>query len=391
MNIKPKDAVIIDAVRTPMGKSKGGMFRFVRAENLSAAVIEALFIRNPNIKPEEVEDVIWGCANQTLEQGFNVSRNSSLLTRIPHTAGGQTINRLCGSSMQALHSAAQAIQTNNGDVFVIGGVEHMGHVEMSHGIDLNPTMSLHVAKASNMMGLTAEMLGRMNGITREQQDAFSLRSHQLAHKASIDGGFNNEIISVEGHDQNGFLVACNKDEVIRPDTNLAALANLKPVFDPKNGTVTAGSSSALSDGASALMVMSYEKALALGLKPLAVIRSMAIAGVDPAIMGYGPVPATQKALKRAGLTLDDIEIVELNEAFAAQSLAVLKDLKLLDKMDEKVNLHGGAIALGHPLGCSGARITTTLLNVMQQKDKQFGLATMCIGLGQGIATVIERM
>jgi acetyl-CoA acyltransferase len=391
MNIKPKDAVIIDAVRSPMGKSKGGMFRFVRAENLSATVIEALFIRNPNIKAEEVEDVIWGCANQTLEQGFNVGRNSSLLTRIPHTAGGQTINRLCGSSMQALHSAAQAIQTNNGDVFVIGGVEHMGHVEMAHGIDLNPTMSLHVAKASNMMGLTAEMLGRMNGITREQQDAFSLRSHQLAHKASIDGGFNNEIISVEGHDQNGFLVSCNKDEVIRPDTNLAALANLKPVFDPKNGTVTAGSSSALSDGASALMVMSYEKSQQLGLKPLAIIRSMAIAGVDPAIMGYGPVPATQKALKRADLTLDDIEIVELNEAFAAQSLAVLKDLKLLDKMDEKVNLHGGAIALGHPLGCSGARITTTLLNVMQQKDKQFGLATMCIGLGQGIATVIERV
>jgi acetyl-CoA acyltransferase len=179
--------------------------------------------------------------------------------------------------------------------------------------------------------------------------------------------------------------------VIRPDTNLAALANLKPVFDPKNGTVTAGSSSALSDGASALMVMSYEKSQQLGLKPLAIIRSMAIAGVDPAIMGYGPVPATQKALKRADLTLDDIEIVELNEAFAAQSLAVLKDLKLLDKMDEKVNLHGGAIALGHPLGCSGARITTTLLNVMQQKDKQFGLATMCIGLGQGIATVIERV
>lgn len=390
MSLNPNDVVIVDAVRTPMGKSKNGMFRNVRAEKLSANLIEALKERNPGWKVEQTEDVIWGCVNQTLEQGMNIARNISLLAGMPRTTAAQTVNRLCGSSMQALHMAAQGIMTGNGDVFVIGGVEHMGHVGMMHGIDLNPESSKHTAKASNMMGLTAEMLGKLHGINRQQQDEFGARSHQLAWEATQEGRWKNEIVPIEGHDANGNKVLCEIDEVIRPETTVESLSGLRPVFDPKGGTVTAGTSSALSDGASALLVMSAAKAEEMGLKPRAKIRSMAVAGCDAAIMGYGPVPATQKALARAGLTMDDIDYVELNEAFAAQSLPVAKDLKLLDKMD-KVNLNGGAIALGHPLGCSGARITGTLLNVMEWKDGQLGLATMCIGLGQGIATVIERV
>ncbi|MEY1661405.1 acetyl-CoA C-acyltransferase FadA [Isoalcanivorax beigongshangi] len=391
MSLNPKDVVIVDAVRTPMGKSRNGMYRNVRAEKLSAELINALRVRNPNWNTAETEDVIWGCVNQTKEQGMNIARNIALLADMPRTTAAQTVNRLCGSSMQALHMAAQAIMTGNGDVFVVGGVEHMGHVAMDHGIDLNPEASKHVAKASNMMGLTAEMLGRMHGISRLQQDEFAVRSHQKAWEATVEGRWKNEIVPIEGHDANGFKVLCEIDEVIRKETTLEGLQGLRPVFDPRNGTVTAGTSSALSDGASALLVMSAERAQALGLKPRAKIRSMAVAGCDAAIMGYGPVPATQKALARAGLKIDDIDYFELNEAFAAQSLPVLKDLKLMDKLEERVNLNGGAIALGHPLGCSGARITGTLLNVLEWKGGTLGLATMCIGLGQGIATVIERV
>jgi acetyl-CoA acyltransferase len=391
MSLNPRDVVIVDAVRTPMGKSRNGQFRNVRAEKLSALLIEGLMKRNPNWNSAETEDVIWGCVNQTLEQGMNIARNLSLLAGMPRTAGGQTVNRLCGSSMQALHSAAQAIMTGNGDVFVIGGVEHMGHVAMTHGVDMAPEISKHAAKASAMMGLTAEMLGRMHGISRQQQDEFALRSHKLAWEATLEGRWKNEIVPIEGHNADGFKTLCEIDEVIRQDATLESLSSLRPVFDPKSGTVTAGSSSALSDGASAMLVMSAERAKALGLKPRAKIRAMAVAGCDAAIMGYGPVPATQKALKRAGLKIDDMDFIELNEAFAAQSLPCVKDLKLMDKVDEKVNLNGGAIALGHPLGCSGARITGTLLNIMEAKDGTLGLATMCIGLGQGIATIIERV
>src|SRR3990167_2794609 len=391
MSLNPRDAVIVDAVRTPMGKSKNGQFRHVRAEKLSAELIVGLKKRNPNWNVAETEDVIWGCVNQTLEQGMNIARNIAILADLPRNVAGQTVNRLCGSSMQALHTAAQSIQTGNGDVFVIGGVEHMGHVGMMHGIDLNPEMSKYIAKASNMMGLTAEMLGRMHGIQRAQMDEFALRSHKLAWEATLEGRWKNEILPIEGHNADGFKTLCEIDEVIRQDASLEALAALPPAFDPKGGSVSAGSSSALSDGASAILVMSAVRAKALGLTPRAKIRSMAVAGCDAAIMGYGPVPATQKALKRAGLTIDDIDYVELNEAFAAQSLPCMKDLKLMDKADQKVNLNGGAIALGHPLGCSGARIVGTLLNVMEWKGGNLGLATMCIGLGQGIATVIERV
>lgn len=387
--LSPKDVVIVDGVRTAMGKSKNGMFRNVRAETLSAELMRALIARN-DLDANLIEDVVWGCVNQTLEQGWNIARHASLLAGIPKHVAAQTVNRLCGSSMQALHTAAAQIMTNQGDVFIIGGVEHMGHVSMMHGVDLNPSASKSIAKASNMMGLTAEMLGRLNGITREEQDKFALNSHLKAAKATTEGRFANEIVGVEGHDELGNLQLCTTDEVIRFDANLESLQKLKPVFDPANGTVTAGSSSALSDGASAMLIMSAAKAKELGLKPRARIRGMAVAGCDAAIMGYGPVPATQKALKRAGVNLSDIQTIELNEAFAAQGLSVLKGLDLYDKQDI-VNHNGGAIALGHPLGCSGSRITTTLLNVMEQQDTQLGLATMCIGLGQGIATVIERV
>lgn len=391
MSLNPRDIVIVDGVRSAMGRSKAGMFRNVRADSLSAALVRALVQRNPGLDVNEIEDVIWGCVNQTLEQGMNIGRNIAMLAGLPRTVPGQTVNRLCGSSMQALHTAAAQIMTGQGDVFVIGGVEHMGHVGMMHGIDLNPEASKYYAKASNMMGLTAEMLGMMNGISREMQDQFALRSHQKAWDATVNGRFKNEIIGIEGHDADGVRVLCEIDEVIRQDASLEQLAQLKPAFNPKGGTVTAGSSSALSDGASAMLIMSAERAQSFGLKPRAKIRSMAVAGCEAAIMGWGPVPATQKALKRAGLTMNDIQTIELNEAFAAQGMSVLKGLNAFDTMDEKVNHNGGAIALGHPLGCSGARITTTLLNVMEQKDTQIGLATMCIGLGQGIATIIERV
>lgn len=391
MNLKPNDAVIVDAVRTPMGRSKDGAFRHVRAEQLSAEVMRAILSRNPNLQPAQIDDVIWGCVNQTLEQGFNIARNAAILADIPHTVPAQTVNRLCGSSMSALHTAAQAVMADNGDLFLVGGVEHMGHVAMTHGLDINPAQSKHIAKASMMMGVTAEMLGKMNGISRDVQDQFAARSHRLAHQAHLDGAWDKEIIPIEGHDAAGFKTLINADEVIRPETTVESLAELKPVFIPKVGTVTAGSSSAVSDGAAAILLTSAAKAEELGLVPRARIRSMAVAGCDPSLMGYGPVPATQKALKRVGLSVTDLDCIELNEAFAAQALSVLKGLKLNDLIDEKVNLHGGAIALGHPLGCSGARITTTLLNVLEQRDGHLGLATMCIGMGQGITTIIERL
>ena len=391
MSLKPTDTVILDCLRTPMGRSKDGVFRHTRAETLSAAVVDGLLARNPQVDPAAIEDIIWGCVNQTREQGWNIARMMQLLTRVPHTTAAQTVSRLCGSSMSALHSAAQAIATGYGEVFIIGGVEHMGHLGMMHGVDINPGLSKHVAKASGMMGLTAELLSKMHGISRQQQDAFGLRSQMRAWQATQQGRFANEILPLPGHDAQGILTQVHTDETIRADTSAEGLAQLKPVFDPKQGTITAGTSSQISDGASAMLVMSAQKAQSLGLRPRAVIRAMAVAGVDPSIMGYGPVPATKKALARCGLSIDDIDCIELNEAFAAQALPVLKDLSLLERMDDCVNLNGGAIALGHPFGCSGARITGTLLNVLEQQDAQIGLATMCIGLGQGISTIIERI
>ncbi|MCL6331547.1 MULTISPECIES: acetyl-CoA C-acyltransferase FadA [Pectobacterium] len=383
--------VIVDAVRTPMGRSKGGAFRQVRAEDLSAHLMRSLLSRNAALDAREIDDIYWGCVQQTLEQGFNVARNAALLAEIPMNVPATTVNRLCGSSMQALHDAARAIMVGDAHVCLIGGVEHMGHVPMNHGVDFHPGLSRTTAKAAGMMGLTAEMLARMHNIGREMQDQFAARSHQRAHSATQSGAFRHEIIPTAGHDADGALQRFDYDEVIRPDTTVDSLAALKPAFDPVNGTVTAASSSALSDGAAAMLIMSESRAASLGLPVRARIRAMAVVGCDPSIMGYGPVPATKLALKRAGLSLADIGIFELNEAFAAQTLPCIKDLGLLEQLDEKVNLNGGAIALGHPLGCSGARISTTLINLMEGRDAQFGVATMCIGLGQGIATVFERV
>ncbi|MGE5127415.1 MAG: acetyl-CoA C-acyltransferase FadA [Betaproteobacteria bacterium] len=386
-----KDVVVVDAVRTPMGRSKGGMFRNVRAENLSAEVMNALLRRNPEVDPGEIEDVVWGCVQQTLEQAYNVARFAQLMTPIPKEVSAQTVNRLCGSSMSALHNAAMAVMSGYGEAFIVGGVEHMGHVPMTHGLDPNPALTKTTARAAGAMGLTAEYLARLHKISRRQQDEFALRSHQRAHAASVSGSFKDQIVPIAGHDEKGALRSFDYDEVIRPDTTLEALSALKPAFDPQSGTITAGNASAVSDGAAGMLVTSAERAQALGKRPLARIRAMSAVGVDPSIMGYGPVPAVKKALARAGMQLSDVDLFELNEAFAAQSLPVLKDLGLLDVMDEKVNLNGGAIALGHPLGCSGARISTTLLHKMRELDKNVGVATMCIGFGQGVATVFERV
>ncbi len=391
MSLQPRDAVIVDYARSAMGRSKNGCFRNTRADDISAEIIKGLLARNKALDPKHIDDVIWGCVLQREEQAFNIARNIALLAGIPHSVPAQTVNRLCGSSMAALHTATVNIRAGFGDVYLIGGVEHLGHLPMYDSINPNPLMGLSVAKAAGNMGMTAEYLALLHGVTREQMDEFALRSHQLAHQARLNGQFDGEIIPVRGHDHNGFPIMVSQDETIREDTTIEGLAALKPVFDPKNGQVTAGTSSQLSDGASAMLVMSAERASALGLTPIARVVSLAVAGVDPSIMGYGPVPSTLKALKLANLTTDDIECVELNEAFAAQSIPVLKDLNWLDDMHEKVNLNGGAIALGHPFGCSGTRITGSLLTVMQSKDVTLGASTMCIGLGQGITTIIERL
>ncbi|MDH4468308.1 MAG: acetyl-CoA C-acyltransferase FadA [Bacteriovoracaceae bacterium] len=385
-----KRAVIVDAIRTPMARSKGGSFRNTRAEELSAHLLREIVKRNPKFDPSEIEDIIWGCVQQTLEQAFNIARNALLLTDLPRTISAQTINRLCGSSMTAVHMAAQGVMSGQGDIYICGGVEHMGHVPMTHGVEFNPAYSLRTAKAGLNMGLTAEYLTKIHQISREEQDQFAFRSHQNAHKATLSGKFKNEIVATLGHDELGAPKYLDYDEVVRPETTMEALSKLKPVFNPANGSVTAGNSSAISDGASCVLIMSEERAKSLGLTPKAYIKSMAAVGCDLSIMGYGPVPAVQKALKSANLTTKDIDLYELNEAFAAQSLPVIKDLGLRDVMEEKVNLNGGAIALGHPLGCSGTRIITTLLNEMDRKQAKLGVATMCIGLGQGVATVFEK-
>lgn len=384
-----KNVVIVDAIRTPMGKSKNGVFRHVRADDLSAHLMKSMIDRQPNLDATLIDDVIWGCVQQTEEQGANLARVAALQAGLPETVPATTVNRLCGSSMDALHMATRAIKAGDSDVVLVGGVEHMGHVPMTKGISMNP-YNRNMAQASAMMGLTAEALGKMHKVSREEQDELGARSHRLAHQATLEGRFDNEIVPTMGHDAAGLPTLVQHDEVIRPETTAESLATLRPVFDPR-GTVTAGTSSALSDGASCLLVMSEEKAIELGLKARARVVAATSAGVPAAIMGYGPVPATQKALKKAELNIDQIDFAEVNEAFAAQAIPCLKDLGLWDQRDDKVNLHGGAISLGHPLGCSGARIVGSLINIMEQRGGRYGLATMCIGMGQGIATIIERI
>jgi acetyl-CoA acyltransferase len=384
-----KRAVVVEALRTPIGRAhkEKGVFRNVRSDDLAVAVIEAL-VKRTGIEPHEIEDVVLGNTQQQGEQGLNVARTVGLMAGLPMEAGGTTVNRLCGSSLQALNQSAHAIMAGFEDVQIVGGLEHMHHIPMDKGIDLNPKLFQRTSKGALMMGVTAEFLAQSQGITREDQDAFALRSHRRAAAAYAACEFRPEIVPVWGHDEAGDRILVERDQSLRADTTLEALAALKPAFLPDIGTITAGNSSPLNDGAAAMLVMSEEKAASLGLKPLARVLATAVAGVEPAVMGTGPVPATRKALKRAGLKLSDIDLIELNEAFAAQSLACIRMLEL---DVEKVNVRGGAIAIGHPLGASGARIATTLIHAMHDRGARLGLATMCIGVGQGIATIFERV
>lgn len=382
-------AVIVDAVRTPIGRAhpQKGWFREVRSDDLAVACVRQLLERT-GIDLAEIEDVVFGNTQQTGEQGLNVARCIALMAGLPVTVGGTTVNRLCGSSLQALNQAAHAIAAGFEDVQIVGGLEHMHHLPMDHGLDINPRLFERTSRAALMMGVTAEFLAQTYDISRRDQDAFALRSHQRAAAAHARGEFKREIVPLLAKDEQGQRFLATTDQCVRPDTSLEALAALEPAFLPKLGTVTAGNSSPLNDGAAAMLVMSEAKAKALGLKPLVRVRATAVAGVEPCVMGTGPVPAVQKVLQRARLTLRDIDLIELNEAFAAQALACIR---LLGLDEEKVNVRGGAIALGHPLGASGARIATTLIHAMVDRGANLGLATMCIGLGQGIATVFERV
>jgi len=384
-----KTAVVVDCLRTPIGRAHKdkGLYRDVRSDDLAVACVKAL-VERIGINPAEIEDILLGNTQQTMEQGLNVARTIGLMAGLPMESGGATINRLCGSSLQALHQATHAIMAGFEDVHIVGGLEHMQHVPMDHGLDLNPKLFHRTSKGALMMGVTAEFLAQTQGISRDDQDAFALRSHQLAAASQAAGEFKGEIVPMYGRDEAGHRVLADADQCVRADASLEALTALSPAFMPKVGTVTAGNSSPLNDGAAAMLVMSEEKAKSLGLTPLVRIKSTAIAGVEPAVMGIGPVPATAKALKRAGMQLADIDLIELNEAFAAQALACIR----MSKLDpEKINVRGGAIAIGHPLGASGARIATTLIHAMIARDASVGLATMCIGVGQGIATIFERV
>lgn len=384
-----KNAVIIDCVRTPIGRAHKdkGVYRDVRSDDLAVSVVQAL-IERTGIDPKEIEDIVLGNTQQQGEQGLNTARCIGLMAGLPIESGGTTVNRLCGSALQALNQAAHAIMAGAEDCQVIGGLEHMQHIPMDAGVDPNPKLFHRTSKGALNMGFTAEFLAMSNGITREEQDKFAVSSHLKAAAAHAKGEFKKEIVPIWGRDENGERVLIDVDQCVRPDCSMEGLGALKPAFVPNMGTVTAGNSSPLNDGAAAMLIMSEEKAKSLGLKPVVRIRATAIAGVDPAVMGMGPVPATKKALERAGMKLDDIDLIELNEAFAAQALACMNSLKI---DPAKVNVRGGAIAIGHPLGASGARIATTLIHNMLDRGANVGLATMCIGVGQGIATIFERV
>jgi acetyl-CoA acyltransferase len=383
-----RNAVIIDAIRTPIGKasSDAGYYRSVRADDLSANLMRAL-VERTGIDLHLIDDVRWGCVMQQGEQGIDIARIALLAAGLSIETGGVTINRNCASGLQAINDCAMNIAAGCEDVQIAGGVEHMEHIPMTKGYDPSPGLMHRFSEAIMQMGLTAEYVAAKYGVNRRRQDEFALRSHRLAAEASDAGAFAAEICPTWGRDQSGKKVQLTRDQGIRSDTSLEALSALAPAFNPAGGSVTAGNSSQVSVGAAALLIMSEDKAAELGLKPLARIKAMAVAGVDPCEMGMGPVPATNKALARAGLKLDDIDCIEINEAFAVQVLAVLKTLGI---NEEKVNTRGGAVALGHPLGASGARIATTLLYRMRDAGARYGLATLCVGQGQGVTTIFEN-
>src|SRR5690242_18506725 len=343
-----RQAVVVEAVRTPIGRAhpEKGYYRDVRADDLSADLMKALLER-AGVPAEAVEDIQWGCVKQQGEQGYDVARMAALIAGLPIEVGGVTVNRNCGSSLQAINSAAASIAANAEDVQIAGGVEHMQHIPMEAGFDASPRLWYRHSPATMNMGLTAENLAIRYKISRREQDEWALRSHQRAAQATDSGLFAKEIIPTWGRDEEGRRKLLTEDQCIRRDTSLEALGALKPAFMPEGGTVTAGNASPLNVGAAAVLMMSEERAKDLGLKPKVRVRAMAVAGVDPSVMGIGPVPATHKALERAGLKLEDIDLVEINEAFAAQALAVMK---LLGIKPDRVNVRGGAIAIGHPLG-----------------------------------------
>jgi acetyl-CoA acyltransferase len=384
-----KRAVIVDCVRTPIGRAhkEKGIFREVRSDDLAVQVVQAL-VQRTRIDTAEIEDVVMGNTQQTGEQGLNAARVVGLMAGLATHTGGTTVNRLCGSSLQAINQASHAIMAGFEDVQIVGGLEHMQHIPMDAGIDLNPKLFHRTSKGALAMGVTAEFLAQTQGISRQEQDEFAVRSHRLAAAAQENGEFKREMLPIWGRDEAGNRVLVDRDQCVRADASLESLGSLKPAFMPGMGTVTAGNSSPLNDGAAALLVMSEEKAKSLGLKPLVRVVATAVVGVDPSVMGTGPVPAVKKALKRAGLQVSDIDLFELNEAFASQALACMRMLKL---DIDKINVRGGSIAIGHPLGASGARITSTLVNNMVDRGAKFGIATMCIGVGQGIATIFERI
>ncbi len=380
-------AVVIAAVRSPIARAHAekGAFREVRGDDLSADIIAAL-LRKANVPGRLIEDIHWGCVRQEKEQAYNVARQAALIAGLPVEVGATTSQRNCGSSLQAIHQAAASAIAGGEDVQIAGGVEHMEHLPMDGSYQPSPRYLYRHSPATMHMGLIAENLARKFEIDRRAQDEWSLRSHRRAVAAADRGDFADEMIPILGRDEAGLKTMIDRDQCPRRETSLEALAKLAPAFDPA-GSVTAGNASPLNVGAAAVLVMSDAKASELGLTPLVRIKAWAVAGVDPAIMGVGPVPAVHKALARAGLKLEDIDLFEINEAFAAQTLACIK---LLGLNPDKVNVRGGAIALGHPLGASGARIATTLIHAMKAHGSRYGLATMCIGGGQGIATIFER-
>ena len=373
------EAVIVDCLRTPVGKAPRGSLRNTRPDDMAAHIIEALLHRHPVVEPEQIDDVILGCAMPEAESGMNMARVAALRAGLPDAVPGMTINRFCSSGLQSIAMAADRIRAGSADVIIAGGSESMSLIPMGgNKFAPNPAVVDSRPEIYMSMGLTAEKLQQKYNISRDDQDAFALRSHQNALRAQAEGRFTDELVPINGLD---------RDEGPRADTSAEALAKLKPVFHAK-GTVTAGNSSQTSDGAAAALVMSDRKARELGLKPMARFVSFAVAGVAPEIMGIGPVEAIPKALRAVGLKLDAIDIIELNEAFAVQALAVMRSAEL---DPERVNVNGGAIALGHPLGCTGAKLTATILREMRRRNSRYGLVTMCVGGGQGAAGIFERL
>ncbi len=390
-----KEAVIVSAVRTPVGKAKRGGMATVRPDEMGAAVIKELLNRTPNLDPAQIEDVVFGCAFPEGEQGMNVARTISIRAGLPDTVPAETINRYCSSGVQSIAHIAHAIKAGDIEIGIGAGVESMSMVPMmGYKFSPNPQFAMELPHYYTNMGLTAENVSTKYGITREQQDEFALKSNQKAAHAVDSGIFDPELISLDvevNEYVDGKVVKKNftvkRDEGPRGDSTLEGLAKLKPAFK-EGGFVTAGNSSQMSDGASAVMVMSAEKAHELGLKPLARFVSFAVGGVPPELMGIGPIAAIPKAIKTAGLSLRDIDLFELNEAFAAQSLAVMQTLEI---DPDKVNVNGGAIALGHPLGCTGSKLTTQLIYEMGRRKSKYGMVTMCIGGGMGAAAIFENL